>query len=77
MGLKVPANVISEMEELVKTGDENLDKRRITFCNHAGRPTTLTDDKLIVALAALSDDDDEEFCQNVLAVEKGEYEIAA
>jgi len=77
MGLKVTTQLIEEMKALVDSGDESLTKRRSTFWNSTGRHTTLDDDKLLIALAALSDDDDAEFCDHVVAVEKGEYEIAA
>lgn len=74
MGLLVNPEHISEIKALIQTGDVDLTERRAAFKAHMKRETKLTDDNLIRAIAATDDDDEELFCQNVIAAEDDQKE---
>lgn len=70
--MKINEDHVSDIRALVSTGDVVLSERRAAFKKMEGRDTLLDDEKLIRAIAATDDDDDELFVSNVKAVEAGE-----
>lgn len=76
MTLKVTKDDIAEMHTLIKSGDLSLSERREVFARIKGRAMAIDDEKLIIAIAATDDNDDELFAGNVIEVENGRYEIA-
>jgi len=66
---------VATMKELAATGDIKLEEVRAKFKHYFQRDTTLDDDKLFIALAGQTDDDDTELVENIHQVEKGEYQI--
>ncbi len=77
MTLKVTAQGVAEMGDLVVSGDIKLAATRATFKSKTGRDTTLDDHKLLIAHAGQDDDDDDLLVQYIEQVEKGEYEVQA
>ena len=75
MSLVVNDSTVKEIQALVASGDVSLSEAREKFENKAGRPTTLDDSALIVALALTDDDDDELLYMTIQAVEKGEFKV--
>lgn len=75
MKLIILQDKVSEMEELVDSGDIVLAERRRVFLQQRNRHTDLTDEKITIACAALDDDDDELFAAIVEQIEKGEYSV--
>ena len=68
MGVK--ESTIEEMQALIDEGDLSLGERRRVFRDMEGRDTNLSDDELLIAVAATEDDDDELFAENVKKVEQ-------
>lgn len=56
---------VSELTELVKTGDLDLEERRATYKEISNAETFLDDALLIEAVALTNDDDDDLFVINV------------
>lgn len=64
-----PKETIEEMRHLVQAGDINLTEIRTKVRQVLNRDTDLSDDDLLEAIAAQSDDDDEELATHVLSIE--------
>lgn len=67
--MKVTQEDINAIQQLIATGDVVLSDSRAVFRDVYKRDTTLTDEQLIVAIAATDDDDPDLFCDNVLQME--------
>ena len=63
---RIDLDHVDEIKMLISSGDVSLQERRTVFRKLTGRDTILTDDRLIEAVAATDDDDDELFVANVM-----------
>lgn len=63
---RIDLDHVDEIKNLIASGDVSLQERKETFRKLTGRDTTLPNDRLIEAIAATDDDDDELFVANVL-----------
>ena len=75
MALKVSAQHLAEMQDLVKEGDIDLGDTRATFTDNTGEDCTATASELLAALALQTDDDDEELVSLIRAIQQEGFEI--
>lgn len=74
---EVSKEQIEDMRALVGSGDIVLDNTRRMFKTLRNRGTDLSDEDLLRAHAATDDDDNEELCNNIEAVEAMKAEAPA
>jgi len=66
---------IDSMKELIATGDQDLELARETYTMMTGEDPKIDDEKLIVALALQTDDDDDELVKLIDQIKVDGYEI--